>query len=229
MRSKPIALGRQKYSVHFRDDTDESVIYEVLQEQDYRACEHIIKNAKTAILDIGGHIGTFELYVRALQERVPIYVYEPLLENYEVLKANIKTNHLKEVFPSQQAVAGQVGDITLHLSDNNHNNSIHTPYSEDNKKTVKVQATTLERIFHKHRITHCDLLKIDCEGAEYEIFENTPTEIFAKIGAIFMEYHEHFGRSHKELVKMLEAQGFKVKNHQPSRYSKTLGTIFLSR
>lgn len=226
MRTKPIALGKAKYSVQFRDDTDESVIYEVLQSQDYKACEPIIRGAK-AIIDIGAHIGTFELYARAINAEAPIYCYEPLLENYEVLKANIKENRLKNIFPSQQAVSRQVGDITLHLSDNNHNNSIHTPYSADNHKTAKVQATTLERIFHKHRIAHCDLLKIDCEGAEYDIFEHTSPETFAQIGAIFMEYHEHFGRTHKELQQLLHAQGFKTKHLQPSKYSNQLGIMFL--
>lgn len=228
MREKPLAIGRSKYKVQYRDDTDESVIYEVLQAQDYKACEEQIRKA-AAIIDIGAHIGTFELFARTLNETAPIYCYEPLPDNYDVLKANIKENHLKNVFPSQQAVAGTVGQMQLHLSSNNHNNSLQTPYSSATETTLQVQTTTLERIFHKHRIPHCDLLKIDCEGAEYEIFENTPTEIFAKIGAIFMEYHEHFGRSHKELVTILGQHGFVVKNHHPSKYSKTLGTMLLAR
>lgn len=229
MRVKPIALGRSKYTVHFRDDTDESVIYEVLQAQDYRACEQIIRQAGSAIIDIGAHIGTFELYVRALNAEVPVFAYEPLVSNYEVLKENLHKNHLKNIFSSQQAVAGAVGEVLLHLSNNNHNNSLEAPYSEATEQTQKVQATTLDRILQKHRLEKCDLLKIDCEGAEYAIFENTAAETFAKIGAIFMEYHEHFGRSHKELITLLQQHGFRVKAHHPSKYSKELGTLFLTK
>lgn len=229
MPSRDLALAQQKYSVHFRDDTDSSVIYEVLQSQEYKICADRIRQATGVIIDIGAHIGTFVLYAYALNQQVSVYAYEPDPDNYQLLKTNVKDNRLQKVETKQQAVSGTAGEVLLHLSDNNHNNSLQTPYSAAKESTVKVHATTLDKIFSKNRIEHCSLLKIDCEGAEYDIFENTSEETFKKIDAIIMEYHEHAGRQSKELVSILQKHGFRVKMQQKSPYSATLGVMYLTK
>lgn len=229
MKSQEIALGSAKFQVTSRDDTDDSVIFEVLKAQDYGRTRPILEAATGSIIDIGAHIGTFVLYARAHNPKVPLYAFEPLEANYALLKQHVRDNHLAAVTTSQVAVAGSPGEVLLTVSTNNHNNALGDPLGGSKQGEQKVQALTLDRIFSKYRIDRCDLLKIDCEGAEYDIFAHTAPETFAKIHAIIMEYHEHQGRSHKELLEMLRAQGFVLRHHEPSPYMRSLGTLFLTR
>ena len=61
-------------------------------------------------------------------------------------------------------------------------------------------------------IDSCKILKLDCEGAEYEIIESLPKQYFTRIENIIMEYH--FADSEPELVKNLiqkiKSMGFKI-------------------
>lgn len=229
MKSQTLALGPQKFTVYSRDDTDDSVIFEVLKSQEYRRVKPILTQASSAVIDIGAHIGTFVLYARSLNARVPIYAFEPLEANYSLLKTHVRENHLAEVTTSQVAISGTPGEVRLSVSTNNHNNALGDPLGDTKNGEQKVQALTLDRIFSKYRINQCDLLKIDCEGAEYDIFEQTSPETFGRIHAIVMEYHEHQGRSHKELVDLLSSQGFTLRHHEASRYLRGLGTLFLTK
>lgn len=229
MRTRSLSLGKHNYSILYRDSTDESVIEEVLIDQDYKICQRIIKDAEYPIIDIGAHIGTFELYVRSMNKVVPIICVEPASDNFEILEGNIQLNKLSHVSAHQYALAGSTGEVELNISNNNHNNSLYEPYARDAHMSKKVQAYSLNDFFELHQMSACSLLKIDCEGAEYEIFEHTSAETFSKIHAIFMEYHEHIGRSHKELVDILTSHGYTIRKIQPSKYSHTLGTMLAVR
>ena len=72
-----------------------------------------------------------------------------------------------------------------------------------NKKKVwvrkKINAITLQDIFEKHRLEKIDFLKMDCEGAEYEIIMNAPSSILNKIQKISTEIHEEMVPYTKEV------------------------------
>ena len=70
---------------------------------------------------------------------------------------------------------------------------------------------TLEDALKKAGFAHCDLLKVDCEGGEYDIFFHTPEETLRKIDRIAMEYHDGCTpHSHSELADFLRGHGFSI-------------------
>jgi hypothetical protein len=74
-----------------------------------------------------------------------------------------------------------------------------------------VDAISLESALAKLNITQLDLLKMDCEGAEYEILLNTSPEILRLVKRIIMEYHDlDAQRAHPILVDFLQQQGYQV-------------------
>src|SRR6267143_448628 len=52
-----------------------------------------------------------------------------------------------------------------------------------------VRVFSLMDLFASSGISECSLLKLDCEGAEMEIFENAPDGLLKRVSAISLEYH----------------------------------------
>ena len=69
-----------------------------------------------------------------------------------------------------------------------------------------------QQIFTDHAIAQCDWLKLDCEGAEYEILYQAPPEIFERITAISLETHPVDERQNNSaaLMDFLEQRQFQV-------------------
>lgn len=207
--------------------TDMYVILENIHDNHYEFALDADKN--TLIIDVGAHIGGFSIVAGAKNGKAKIYAFEPFLENFKMLQKNIELNNLVNITPHRQAVASGIDTRKLYLD--RINTSAHS-LNKKNKKSVDVPCTTLDNIFLENNIKYCDLLKMDCEGAEYEIISSASAETLKKINKIIMEYHEpkFFGLADGELlnnlIAKLEESGFEVWS-RPENYER--GYIRASR
>ena len=223
MRTLPFL--NKKYQLDIRSDADESVMAEIFTLREYFVVEPILKKAKKAILDIGAHKGFFALYVRALNSEVPVYAFEPEEANFRALKEHLELNKIQNVFPKNSAVAKEEGMAVLHVSDDSHNHSLVIVPGTVNDR--KVNAVTLERIVSK--LPHVDLVKMDIEGAEYQILENAPDSVFEKCSAFILETHEYNDSMRAVTLKTLfEKKGYTV-TLTPSKFDKRLGFLWAVR
>lgn len=213
MHTKSIVYNKVPIKITIRSNADDSVFNEIFTERDYKDLEPIIKNATSQIIDIGGHTGMFAIYARTLNPSVPITTYEPGQENFTTLKENLKQNHIKNVQAKNLAISDKQGQATLYLSEDSHNHSL----TKKTDKTQVTQTTTLARIIK----TQTDLVKIDAEGAEFEIIESAPLETLRLIKTIYIEYHRS---DPTPLTQKLQKAGFRTKT-APSHYDKTMGFI----
>jgi FkbM family methyltransferase len=79
------------------------------------------------------------------------------------------------------------------------------------EKSLSVPALSLADAFALLEIESCDLLKLDCEGAEYSILFETPQLVLERIQRIVMEYHDNIVRyTHYDLTRFLNERGFQV-------------------
>lgn len=161
------------------------------------------------VVDIGANIGNFVMSA-AKATRSTVYAFEPVPKNFELLKRNIALNNLFNVVPLQQAVAGESGTVVMHVS------AVDTAHSITHKAfaqagDVEVEAVTLEQFCDQHNVRTIDFLKVDSEGAEYDMFAQMSAGMLARIGKIAIEHHERFvGRDHAEISNKLRAHGFEV-------------------
>ena len=73
------------------------------------------------------------------------------------------------------------------------------------------------------------MLKLDCEGAEYNILFGAPDETLKRIRRIVMEYHDSLtSHTHRDLVKFLSEKGFHVQV-TPNYVHDDLGYLYASR
>lgn len=165
------------------------------------------------VIDIGAGIGDFSIYVAHGRPDVKIYAFEPFPGSYELLTGNLDQNNIENVHPSQIAVWHSDSELLL-------NGTSEEPLQitsesllsaeESNPENV-VKTVTLATILEKHEIERVDLIKLDCEGAEYDILMKAPHSTLRRMDRIIMEYHDlDPERSHWHLVQFLESQGFQV-------------------
>ena len=166
-------------------------------------------NVNDTVIDIGAHIGLFSLLVSQRCKTGKILSFEPVRENFDLLVSNLKLNHIENVLPFNMAVSKNSDKLNLFLNDDQSAHSIFPKSSE----SISVESTSLQKIFEENKISSCKLLKLDCEGAEYEIIDSLPSEYLDKIQNIVMEYHSADTKPElvKNLIQKIKNAGFKIK------------------
>lgn len=160
------------------------------------------------IVDVGAHIGVFGVHMAKTHPGVRIVCLEPNPDTYALLEKNIHANGLTgQVYPVNKGVAGASGKRDLYLDPTNTGGNSLTP-NDYTTTSIRVPVTTIADVLRAHKIERIALLKMDCEGAEYEILQNTPDHILKNTNMIIMEYHT--GGSIDELRSRLERVGFKT-------------------
>ena len=188
--------------------------------REYEAPGFEIKENDT-IIDVGGHIGLFMLFCEQFCHKGKIYCFEPASDNYKIFLDNTKLNNFKNVFPFNIAVSKQDGKIPLYLNDDTSGHSIFLK----NSNSIQVDSITLQKIFDLNNIKKCNLLKLDCEGSEYEIIDSLPESYFSMIDKMIIEYHfaEKYPKLLTNLIKKLERTSFSV---DVKKLSGDMGLIF---
>ncbi len=193
----------------------------------YRLLSNELRLRKNAlIIDIGSHIGTFTAVAAQHAPHGTVYAFEPSADNFSRLSANVKLNKFRNVKLFNSPVAADNRKVILGSYPKN--SLSHSIYLNSKEYTV-MQAISLESVFKKNSIKHCDFLKIDAEAAEYEILMGCPSSILKKIGTIACEYHapEYHGITNpmhtpENLVDFLKKNNFSVRFEK----STPLGMIF---
>jgi len=230
MTNKIIKFNNRLYKFNIRDRADESVVAEIFVNHDYKLADKVIASAQNAILDVGAHFGAFAVYCRALNPKVPIYCFEPEKENFKAFKNTAKINHFKNIIINNSAIGTKDGMAELKLSVDTHNHSLLINPENINPETPtqKVNVSTLDHVIKKYELTKIDLLKLDCEGAEFAIIKNLDKETFTKINNIIMEYHDFDNNRHNDLKNILISRGYKVEDY-PSHFQDNLGFLWCQR
>lgn len=166
------------------DSPDRHIIQGVFARDEYRL-NGLAPGALGTVIDVGAHIGTFALRASAVASRV--LAFEPIDDSFALLQRN--TAHRPNVRVFQKAVAGRTGPVTLFLGKNSSAHSIHPAEGAPRTSKLDLQAVSLADVFAEHGVERCGYLKLDCEGAEYEILYSLTPEILGRIDRIGMEYH----------------------------------------
>jgi len=84
-----------------------------------------------------------------------------------------------------------------------------SPYARGSAALERVQTTTLPRLMADHGLDRIDLLKMDCEGAEWDILP-AAEDVLPRVRQICMEFHCDRGWTAEKLADWLEKRGFEV-------------------
>lgn len=166
-------------------DINESVVVLSGIEYPEQLCRFDKQNA--TVIDIGANIGTFSLYVNHLnpQKNIKFYAIEASPENIALCKKNFQHNHLDDYVLVEKAITGQNGVVTFDVSGNFDGFKVNN----NTNNGIQVESQTLSAFCQEHNIQTIDLLKMDIEGSEFDIFQIDSEFIKNNVSILFMEYH----------------------------------------
>lgn len=176
------------------------------------------------VIDIGANVGIVSILLAKKFPFLKIYSFEPLKENYDNFIKNIELNNIPKgvITAENKAVTKDGRLITMSINSANKGGSSTTDVISVNsimtKENSQVESITLEEIFKKYNINKLKLLKIDCEGSEYEILYNADTNLLKNIENLRGEFHENKNLTDEyDIDKLCEYVSKYIKNYKVTK------------
>jgi FkbM family methyltransferase len=177
------------FPVHLRMPSTDVRVFEDIFIHDEYAVEATC--APRFIVDIGANIGLASIYFAAKFPTAQIFAVEPAPSNIDVLKKNIAP--FENIVLVPRAIWHENTSIDLvdpGLGNWGFTTRSHAANGTNGVKRVhEVEAWTVDTLMRTYGIDNIDILKIDIEGAEVEVFRD-PSAWIAKVDALIVELHE---------------------------------------
>lgn len=160
------------------------------------------------VVDIGANIGVYALWASMLGAQV--VAYEPAPDTFRHLVTNVRG---RAVTPIHAAVVGhatvdRTARLFLHDQRSTRNTLVgHEIDSRETlKNTVEIPSVSIQDVLREP----CNLLKVDCEGAEFELLDAASDTTLRAAERVVMEFHRSVGEP-ASLVDRLAAAGFEAR------------------
>ena len=182
-RELAIVPPQSEYPVYLRIDTSDFCAYrDVLIFRTKSYDPEIPGFSPTTIVDAGAHIGMASILFALTYPSARIIAIEPEHSNFAALIKN--TSSYKNITPIQAALWREDGQVTIGPSNAHPKGAFRI--DEDGQQSVR--AITMDTVMRETGIVSIDLLKVDIEGAEIEVFESCPW--IKRIQVTAIELHE---------------------------------------
>jgi FkbM family methyltransferase len=153
------------------------------------------------IVDAGANVGMSAAYFSLRYPAATIVAIEPEPSNFDMLRRNAKL--FPQIVPINAALWSHEGVVRLQDGGTGHwGMRVADPEVSSDALT---RSTTIPALLKKLGIDHVDLLKIDVEGAECEIFEDASTWI-NRVDVICAELHDRFRPGCSKIFESATAQ-----------------------
>lgn len=177
--------------IHYRPgSSDLEVIYKILLKRGRKAEYYVSGELQPqTIWDIGANIGAAALYFSDRFPRADIHCFEPVPENHAMIEQNIEG--ISRIRAHLFALGAKEGAFDIRASDVSRNFggfSFHETGTAQ-APACKVQVRTPRGVIENGTASAPDLIKIDVEGAEYEILAAFDPEVLARVSWIVGELH----------------------------------------
>lgn len=186
-------------------NNDVSTLFKIFFSKEY---DITLKSTPSVIIDCGANIGLSAIFFANKYPSATIIALEPDRGNFKYLEKN--TNYFKNVICINKAVWSH--STIMSLVDEGSGNWGLKTYKEILPGAVTVEAVSIEEIIHQFNLQQIDLVKIDIEGAEKELFSRNYENWLKKTKVIAIELHD---RDDAEIADVF------YKALEPLRYKKT--------
>lgn len=190
------------------------------------------KDKGPVILDCGSNVGISVIFFKWIFPESIIYAFEPNKETFDLLKKNILTNGIRDVFLFNVAVSDKNGVVDFFIDKKEQGSLFMSMNAERGvlEKTTSVSSISLSSFVEENSIKSIDLLKMDIEGQEGFVIQDLQGgNVLGMIDKMVVEYHHNTTIVNEaplgEILKIFEGNNF---NYQVSakNYSLSSREIF---
>ena len=199
--------------------------FAIMSRHEDEIIDHFNTKQGDIVVDVGAHMGKYTIIAsKQVGANGKVIAIEAHPGNYDMLNHNIKLNGLTNVIPLNYAVYSKETKIKLFLPDEesgytmhhsvmfNYLSSKYPLQGKDNEKFIEVNANTLDNLLQKNGISQVNWIKIDVEGAEFEVLKGSANILStSKDINLLIEIHNPGDTNHyKQIIDFLKSYNFKI-------------------
>lgn len=183
------------------DDSDIRVFKQIFVDNEYDSLN--LPETANTIVDLGANIGLSALFFLKKYPNAHIIAVEPDTVNFEFMKRNLEdySNHVALL---QAAIWPSDGAVSLVEHDESNEGLGAWGYRTETLTEgaeASVSAISIPTLMNQFSMDFIDILKVDIEGAEYELFEKDYESWLDKVGLIIIETHDRFKPNSEAMVR----------------------------
>lgn len=178
-------------------------------------CLHpdFIPSNSDVIVDFGANQGFYVAKIKKIAPSAKVFAFEPNPWEYSLLEQNCRNNDFQNVILDYHAIYDRAVELTMEVipqigaigSTDIHHPS-RTWLKEEFIKKITVQAISADQALEKYKLDHVDIMKIDVEGAEWEILSQF--QLIDRVQKLVIEWHSHALRA--KVLSLLVGKGFRL-------------------
>jgi FkbM family methyltransferase len=214
---------RDGLTVICRGSLDWPAIHELLFAGCYDAGIHHLPGGQCkTVLDLGGNIGLFSLRAAQHLPEATVHAFEPGPPNYRLFEMNLLANPslAARVHLHREAVGGEASTANWCIDANSPGGA---NLYDTSGKSFSVSVRSFESVVASIG-GQIDFLKMDIEGAEYDLLRGTPPAVWEQVTSIALElHHDYTGRmTPEQFLQQMQEMGY-------SPHARWADTHFLHR
>jgi len=178
-------------------------------------------------VDIGANQGIYTLVASKNKNIKKIYSFEPVPENFSLLKKNIKLNNSSRIIPKKVAISSYNESRYISFDKNHTGTSSLDLKKKNSDKLIWIKTINYKYLNELIKLNYKLIIKIDVEGHELVVLKQIIKSILIKkVEYIFIEIN--FKKNHfKEIKKIIQKlkliqlyRSQKIKNHSDFLFKK---------
>jgi FkbM family methyltransferase len=189
---------------------DQAILREMFLNESYAAILPVLPDRPLRVLDIGAHIGSFTLWLTQQRAVAEAYCFEPDPDSFNLCRFNLAQQPNVQVIMS--AIGGRTRRSAISIDPAAHSRStiVEDMGRASNTRSIDITILSFAEWLADHPGSF-DLLKMDCEGAEWEILRTCP-EVFSRFSTIIAEIHYDpvERRTNADFARSMQQLGFRV-------------------
>jgi FkbM family methyltransferase len=204
-------------------------IYEIFAED----CYHFewflgpLARRPIQVINVGGQIGTFDCRLAQLHPQARISSYEPSPFSAGILRKNLERNGFSDrVTVIEEALAAEIGTAEFDDNEGGSGQNSLVQGARGSVATTTVKTTTFDAAVAAAPAPF-DVVKIDCEGGEYDLVLASSPASWSSVQRVVIEFHPVDGHSWAELRAFFDGVGLSIAREEP--LGPGYGVVVLSR
>lgn len=189
--------------VFFTDDYK----FDQIQDEVLRLC------SEPVVIDVGANVGYLSAFTFTRFPSASVLSVEPLPKNLELLKRNRALNSSFNWSVFEGVLSGVDGQTEIQFDSSDDFSTSASMYGlDDGADKIQVQSLKLSSLLSSNELSEVHILKLDCEGAEYDILYALSDDELNRIAFITTETHQiNSDKMNRDvLLKWLTDKGWKT-------------------